>query len=178
MQAIVVTLTIRDNLLATGLKHIFKTLFDIDARIFNTTQELKQTDINPDLTITDHSNFVADYGFFIQKRNRFVVISDNEQTDNNNFFVLNRYASEKEIIEKLSQIIKETHNATELAEELSQREKEVLCLIAKGFINKEIADTLNISINTVLSHRKNITAKLGIKSVSGLSVYAMMNGYI
>ena len=67
MQAIVVTLTIRDNLLATGLKHIFKNLFDIDARIFNTTQELKQTDINPDLTITDHSNFVADYGFFIQK---------------------------------------------------------------------------------------------------------------
>ena len=97
---------------------------------------------------------------------------------NNNFFVLNRFASEKDIIEKLSLIMKETHNAAESAEELSQREKEVLCLIAKGLINKEIADTLNISINTVLSHRKNITAKLGIKSVSGLSVYAMMNGYI
>ena len=41
-----------------------------------------------------------------------------------------------------------------------------------------IADRLNISVNTVLSHRKNITAKLGIKSVSGLSVYAIMNGII
>ncbi|WP_367400742.1 response regulator transcription factor [Coprobacter fastidiosus] len=50
--------------------------------------------------------------------------------------------------------------------------------MAQGFLNKEIADRLNISINTVLSHRKNITAKLGIKSVSGLSFYAMMNGYV
>ena len=67
---------------------------------------------------------------------------------------------------------------TSSANELSQREIEVLCLIAQGHLNKEIADKLNISINTVLSHRKNITSKLGIKSVSGLSVYAMMNGYI
>lgn len=178
MQAIVVTLTIRDNLLATGLKHIFKNLFDIDTMIFNSTKELKESNVNPDLIITDSTNFVADYSYFIQRRNRFAVISDNNQTDNNNFFVLNRFASEKDIIEKLSLIMKETHNAAESAEELSQREKEVLCLIANGLINKEIADTLNISINTVLSHRKNITAKLGIKSVSGLSVYAMMNGYI
>ena len=62
--------------------------------------------------------------------------------------------------------------------ELSPRETEVLRLVAKGLMNKEIADRLNISINTVLSHRKNLTAKLGIKTVSGLSFYAMMNGYI
>lgn len=62
--------------------------------------------------------------------------------------------------------------------ELSAREIEVLRLVAQGFTNKEIADNLSISINTVLSHRKNITAKLGIKSVSGLCVYAMMNGIL
>ena len=62
--------------------------------------------------------------------------------------------------------------------ELSARENEVLRLVAQGFTNKEIADNLSISINTVLSHRKNITAKLGIKSVSGLCVYAMMNGIL
>ncbi|HAD02757.1 MAG TPA: LuxR family transcriptional regulator, partial [Porphyromonadaceae bacterium] len=45
-------------------------------------------------------------------------------------------------------------------------------------INKEIADKLNISLNTVLSHRKNITAKLGIKTVSGLIFYAIMHGII
>ena len=62
--------------------------------------------------------------------------------------------------------------------ELSAREVEVLQLVVKGTINKEIADKLNISLNTVLSHRKNITAKLGIKTVSGLIFYAIMHGII
>ena len=63
-------------------------------------------------------------------------------------------------------------------EPLSIREIDVLKLVTKGKINKEIADELCISLNTVLSHRKNITSKLGIKTVSGLTFYAMMNGYI
>lgn len=62
--------------------------------------------------------------------------------------------------------------------ELSPREIEVLTLITKGYINKEIADKLNINLTTVITHRKNITEKLGIKSVSGLTVYAVTNGYI
>ena len=66
----------------------------------------------------------------------------------------------------------------EAEHELSPREIEVLVLVTKGFINKEIADRLNISLTTVISHRKNITAKLGIKSVSGLAVYAVMHGYV
>lgn len=61
---------------------------------------------------------------------------------------------------------------------ISQRELDVLRLVALGLLNKEIADKLNISLNTVLSHRKNITAKLGIKTVSGLVVYCITNGYL
>lgn len=62
--------------------------------------------------------------------------------------------------------------------EISQRELDVLKLVAQGYINKEIADKLNISLNTVLSHRKNITAKLGIKTVSGLIFYCITHGYL
>lgn len=62
--------------------------------------------------------------------------------------------------------------------ELSAREIEVLTLIARGRINKEIADKLHISLTTVISHRKNITEKLGIKSVAGLTIYAVMHGYV
>ncbi|KAA6310930.1 Oxygen regulatory protein NreC [termite gut metagenome] len=62
--------------------------------------------------------------------------------------------------------------------DLSAREIEVLALLSKGLINKEIADKLSISLNTVVSHRKNITGKLSIKSVSGLTLYAVMNGYV
>lgn len=61
---------------------------------------------------------------------------------------------------------------------LSTRETDVLRAIAKGFTAKEIANELCISVNTVLTHRKNISAKLGIRSVSGLSLYALMNGIL
>lgn len=59
--------------------------------------------------------------------------------------------------------------------DLSERELDVLGLVAKGMSSKEIADKLNISIHTVNSHRKNITRKTGIKSPAGLAVYAMLN---
>ncbi|MDR1096939.1 MAG: LuxR C-terminal-related transcriptional regulator [Tannerella sp.] len=62
--------------------------------------------------------------------------------------------------------------------ELTKRETDVLVLIAKGFMNKEIAERLTISIHTVISHRKNITRKTNIKSVAGLAMYALMNNLI
>ena len=58
---------------------------------------------------------------------------------------------------------------------LSGREVEILQHVASGLTNQEIADTLFLSVHTVTTHRKNITKKLGIKSVSGLTVYALMN---
>lgn len=63
-------------------------------------------------------------------------------------------------------------------EELSDREKEILVLVARGLLNKEIADRCNISINTVITHRKNITRKTGIKTVAGLTAFAILNGLI
>ena len=63
-------------------------------------------------------------------------------------------------------------------ETLSAREKEILVCVAKGMLNKEIADAENISIHTVITHRKNITRKTGIKTVAGLTVYALLNNLI
>jgi DNA-binding CsgD family transcriptional regulator len=62
--------------------------------------------------------------------------------------------------------------------EISQREAEVLSLVVKGYINKEIADRLNIGLATVVTHRKNITEKLGLKSVSALTIYAVTHGIV
>jgi DNA-binding CsgD family transcriptional regulator len=61
---------------------------------------------------------------------------------------------------------------------LTIREQEVLKMVAQGLTNKDIAEHLYISLHTVISHRKNITEKLGIKSISGLTVYAVMNNLI
>lgn len=61
---------------------------------------------------------------------------------------------------------------------LSDREKDVLICLAKGMKNNEIADSLNISTYTVITHRKNIVRKTGIKSVSALTVYAILNNLL
>lgn len=61
---------------------------------------------------------------------------------------------------------------------LTPRETEVLKEVARGRLNKEIADRLNISLTTVISHRKNLTEKLGVKTVSGLTIYAVMHGLL
>ena len=63
-------------------------------------------------------------------------------------------------------------------DDLSMREKEVLRLIALGHTNKSIADNLFISTHTVISHRRNITEKLGIKTIPGLTVYAIIQKII
>ena len=62
--------------------------------------------------------------------------------------------------------------------ELSRRETDVLVQVARGMTNKEIADALNVSVHTVISHRKNIMHKTGIKSVAGLTVYAILNNLL
>lgn len=67
---------------------------------------------------------------------------------------------------------------TLLPDLLSPREKEVLQFVAQGFINKEIAERLQIGLTTVITHRKNIVNKLGIKTIPGLTVYAYKHGYL
>ena len=62
--------------------------------------------------------------------------------------------------------------------DLTERERDVLVLVAKGHTNKEIASMLNISPHTVISDRKNIAHKTGIRSVAGLTVYAILNHLI
>ena len=87
--------------------------------------------------------------------------------------------SKPKIINKIGQIVKNNDKKeTNDDVELSKREIDVLVAVAKGMMNKEIADQMNISIHTVISHRKNITRKTGIKSVSGLTVYALLNNLI
>ena len=65
-----------------------------------------------------------------------------------------------------------------IGEELSPREKEVLKLMVKGLINKEIAETLGISMTTVIFHRNNICEKLQTRSLGRLTIFAVLSGII
>lgn len=71
-----------------------------------------------------------------------------------------------------------TSDAAMSSHELTRRETAVLIEVAKGLSNKEIASRLNVSVFTVTTHRKNIVRKTGIKSVAGLTVYALLNNLI
>ena len=87
--------------------------------------------------------------------------------------------SENQILTIAKDCISKKSQQTEaINHNLSDREKEILKNIACGLSNKEIADRLFISVHTVISHRKNITQKLGIKSISGLAIYAVINNIV
>ena len=81
--------------------------------------------------------------------------------------MLSRDLEKHAMIEELLLVPQEDYN-------LSDREMDVLELVAQGLSSKEIASRLNIAVNTVNTHRKSITRKTGIKSVAGLAVYAML----
>ena len=86
------------------------------------------------------------------------------------------YDNSTRIIQKLKNAIEENAQTPKSdINELSSRERDILAAVAKGLTNKEIADEFNISIYTVISHRRNISQKLGINSIPGLTVYAIMN---
>lgn len=88
--------------------------------------------------------------------------------------------SKQKLHQKIEEALNKVKESTDEmdTEELSPREKAILKEVALGLTNKEIAEKTYISTHTVISHRKNITRKLGIKTVSGLTVYAILNNII
>lgn len=168
-----------DTLRALGLRSIFEAAFGISAYIadeqyINTFTSTKE----PHMFVVDLTTLIANLGFFLPRKSKTVLLS-HDHTPNDDFLTLCVNDNESDIINAVSTFFTDGHEeGKNTTNSLSGREIDVLRLIAAGKINKEIAQELNISINTVLSHRKNLTAKLGIKSISGLTFYAMMNGIV
>ena len=104
----------------------------------------------------------------------------NNSSSKNNLQTIDIDDSLVDICLKINDMLKLFHiqHQEEQQHVLSDREIDVLKLITKGLKNKEIADKLFISTHTVITHRKNITEKLNIKSVSGLTVYAALKKII
>ena len=101
------------------------------------------------------------------------------------FHTVDITASEQHIVRSLLQIHQAghphgNHHATksERPQLLSARECDVLALVVKGHINKEIADILNISLATVVFHRNNISEKLQTRSIGRLTIYAVLNNIV
>ena len=177
------------EIIANGLAEVIDSMaqFDVVARIESpehlnekiTASDANIVIINPLLLGYQNKEFINQLG---KEHPQLIIIA--LATSYLDHSVLTPYSGVIEINDTRSKIIgkmnefaqSETTKKDDV--ELSKREIDVLVAVAKGMMNKEIADLMNISIHTVISHRKNITRKTGIKSVSGLTVYALLNNLI
>lgn len=175
-------------IVARGLEQVFRDLgeFEVCGILSDLSAGLRNMD--PDIVIVDPEVFdaasrgrVKNYlaGFSEAAVLAVVTGSWNEEQLRQYDGVIGLYDSPTAIIRKVRTALEGSSETVRgEGEELSQREKEILVCVAKGMLNKEIADLYNLSIYTVITHRKNITRKTGIKTVAGLTVYALLNNLI
>ena len=89
--------------------------------------------------------------------------------------LLEQKLKQSDVTAKISNMIGKNVDGTEA---LGEREKDVIVALVQGMTNKEIADHLCISVNTVITHRRNIARKLQIHSPAGLTIYAIVNNLV
>ena len=132
---------------------------------------------------------VTHRNFFLERQHKTIVLtlSLSETSQLHDFHSLCINQPEPQLIRQLLMLQQHAHRGgrnmppmPDILQRklLTDREIEVMSLIVQGYINKEIADKLNIGLATVITHRKNIMEKLGMKSVSALTIYAVMHGYV
>lgn len=180
-----------NTLAAVGLKQLLQNVMPImTIDIYGSLAELEAS--HPD----DYFHYfvamnivVENRPFFSQRRHKTIVLTLSLDTMSqlSEFHSLCVNMPEQQVVRSLLMLQQHAHSGGKNLPEmphalrqkiLSDREIEVMSLIVQGFINKEIADQLNISLTTVITHRKNIMDKLGMKSVSALTIYAVMHGYV
>ena len=180
-----------NTLASLGLKQLLLNVMPImTVDTFGSFSELESS--NPD---TYFHYFVAmdivirNRQFFIDHKQKTIVLtlSLNDSAQLTDFHSLYINQPEHELVRALLTLQQHAHGGgrnmppmPQILQQkiLSDREIEVMSLIVQGYINKEIADRLNIGLSTVITHRKNIMEKLGMKSVSALTIYAVMHGYV
>ncbi|MGM9799038.1 MAG: response regulator transcription factor [Parabacteroides sp.] len=178
-----IALILRDTLQSCGLQSLLVDYFQpVEISPFPTLDALQANGLESfDYYFTDAEQFTEGADYFLPRRSKTIIIVNHgiAAHSSNALQCLATDLAPEQLIEQLQQIFEAVpQQELEGNKELSSREIDVLQLVAKGITNKEIADRLNISLNTVLTHRKNITTKLGIKTVSGLTFYAIMNGFL
>lgn len=133
---------------------------------------------------------MEDAAFFLARRTHTIVLVHGGEAAclPADFHTLDVCQSEEALVRSVLRLAESAHSrhpqapgyagADRALTPLTPRETEVLRLVAAGRTNKEIAARLGVGLTTIISHRKNLTEKLAIKSVSGLTIYAVMHGII
>lgn len=178
-----------NTLAAIGLKGVLQNVMPImTVDSFGTFAELEMNHPEEYVHFFVAMTIVLDNrDFFLNYRRRTIVLTTSVESMMDGFHCLCINVSEKQLIRSLLSLQQSAHahgrNLPPMPKVLQQkvlsdREIEVMNLIVQGFINKEIAEQLNIALSTVVTHRRNIMEKLGVKSVSALTIYAVTHGYV
>lgn len=180
-----------DTLAVMGLRQILQSVMSVMAiEAFGSFDELEATGAdNFYHYFVSVDIVVANRPFFVERRSKTIVLTKATNTNAHlsDFHCICVNVPEKQLVRNILVLEQMAHahgkNLPRLVSEphakiLSDREIEVLALIVQGFLNKEIADKLNIGLTTVITHRKNLMDKLGMRSVSSLTIYAVMRGYV
>ena len=180
-----------NTLSALGLKSILQNIMPImTVDTFGSFSELAAADAdNYFHYFVAMSIVLENKPFFLERRRKTIVLtlSLDTMSQHSNFHCLCVNVPEQQLVRSLLTLQQHAHGRGEhlppmpemlQRKVLSDREIEVMSLIVQVYINKEIADRLNIGLATVITHRKNIMDKLGLKSVSALTIYAVMHGYV
>ena len=165
--------------------HMFR---EVDIASYNSMEEFMEDGPQHVVHFFVDAQTVRDnISFFSAPHCRCIVLSEGKADTIEGFHSLDLYRSERELLKIFLTMFNAAHMShgnepQQLPQDeelsLSQREKDVLALLVKGLINKEIADKLNISTPTVIFHRRNISEKIGSKSIGRLTIYAVMNGIV
>lgn len=180
-----------NTLAAMGLKQILQNVIPImTVDIYGSFTELEANDPDRYFHYFASMNIILEnMPFFVERKRKTIVLTLSLDTMSQltDFHCLCINMPEKELVRSLLVLEQHAHGHGQHMPQmpavlrqhiLTPREIEVMTLIVQGNINKEIADKLNIGLATVITHRKNIMDKLGIKSVSALTIYAVMHGYV
>ncbi len=185
----VIAILAPNTLMGLGLQSILERMLPFAAfRVCENFDEIKNTAPEELFHIFVMANIVIEHNDFFEERHaKTIVLTSGTPYAAlmGHYPQINISAPQSEIEHALSSLHGAAHG-TRSSEEikvpqkeiLTPREVEVLKLLVEGLLNKEIAARLNIGLTTVISHRKNIVEKLGVKSVAGLTIYAVMKRYI
>jgi DNA-binding CsgD family transcriptional regulator len=179
---------IDSNVLACiGLQHLLGRLLPMaEIQVFSSTTELLELrDISGFLHFFVSSNiYFQNTNFFRQFPKKTIVLVKGDMQIKD-VHTLNVCQSEQHLVSDIMALQHMGHDHAinmarqiEQKEVLSSREIEVAILLCKGYINKEIADKLNLATTTVISHRKNIMEKLHARSLADIIIYCVVKGFI
>ena len=180
------------NTLATmGLKQMLQAVMPmLQIDVFGSLSQLQQSGTEPyahffvamSVVLENRSFFLA-----YQRKTIVLTLSDDPNASLSGFHCLCVQVPEDELVRSLLLMFQHAHGGgrnlppmphASQEKALSDREIEVLSLIAQGYLNKEVADQLHIGMTTVITHRKNIFRKLGINTAHETVKYTLRAGLV